>query len=163
MISSDLSGTDGLTLERLLPQSAVELDLVGSNKLDVIEQLLDRLENAGVVTDRLQVLGDLQARERQGSTALGRGLAVPHAKTSGAQRPALAFGRCRAGLDFEALDDKPVYLVFLLIVPLWQAGLHLRVLSALNRFLRNGENRRQLLDATGESAVRRLLQGIPVR
>lgn len=163
MTRLDSGGTDVVTLEGLLADSAVELDLVNSNKREIIEQLLERLEKAGAVADRHQVLFDLQAREQQGSTALGRGLAVPHAKTSGVYKPALAFGRCPAGLDFEALDGKPVHLVFLLVVPRWQAGFHLRVLSALNRFLRNKDNRQRLLLAAHEATVRQLLREVVIR
>ena len=152
-----------VTLEGLLADSAVELDLVRSNKREVIEQLLERLEKAGAVADRHQVLFDLQSREQQGSTALGRGLALPHAKTSGVFKPALAFGRCLAGLDFDSLDGKPVHLVFLLVVPRWQAGLHLRVLSSLSRFLRDKDNRQRLLVAPAEAAVRQLLREIVIR
>ena len=152
-----------MTLEGLLADSAVELNLAGLSKGEIIEQLLERLERAGAVADRHQVLFDLQARERQGSTALGRGLALPHAKTSGVYRPALAFGRCPAGMDFDALDGKPVYLVFLLVIPRWQGGLHLRVLSALNRFLRDRGNRQRLMTAPGEASVRQLLQTVVIR
>ena len=163
MMSSEGNGAEALTLEGLLADSAVELDLLGAGKKETIERLLDRLEQAGAVLDWQQALGDLYSREQQGSTALGRGVAFPHAKTSGAQEPALAFGRCPAGLDFEALDGEPVFLVFLLIVPRWRAGLHLRVLAALNRFLRNEENRRRLLAASDEATVRELLRGVPIR
>jgi len=162
MTRFERDGTNAVTLEGLLADSAVELNLAGSSKGEVIEQLLERLDRAGAVADRHQVLFDLQARERQGSTALGRGLALPHAKSSGVYRPALAFGRCPVGVDFDALDGKPVHLIFLLVIPRWQAGLHLRVLSALNRFLRDKDNRRQLLTAPGEARVRQLLQGVVI-
>jgi len=160
---TDSSGVEELTLGSLLAESAIDLNLAGSSKKDVIEHLLDRLERAGAVSDWQQTLGDLYAREQQGSTALGRGVAFPHAKTSGAVGPALAFGRCSAGLDFNSLDGKPVYLVFLFVVPRWRAGMHLRVLSALNRFLRDEGNRRQLMAAPEEAAIRQLLQEVLIR
>jgi len=163
MMSSEGIGGGAQSLEGLLADSAIDLDLIGSDKRKIIEWLLDRLERAGAVLDWQQALSDLYSREQQGSTALGRGVAFPHAKTSGALEPALAFGRCSSGLDFEALDGQPVYLVFLLIVPRWRAGLHLKVLAALNRFLRNEENRRRLLAASDEATVRELLRGVPIQ
>jgi len=157
-------GPTPATLADLVPQSAIDLDLsTASNKRQTITRLLGCLDRSGVVLDCPQALEDLLEREQRGSTALGRGVALPHAKTLGAQQPVLAFGRCGGGLDFDSLDGKPVQLVFLLLVPRTRAGLHLKVMSTLTRHLREESHRRALLEAKEGGAVRRLLGEVVIQ
>jgi len=156
------SGSNHLSLGDLVWESAIQLDLAAGDKREAIERLTDQLTRCGAVLDRRQVLDDLFHRESRGSTALGRGVAIPHAQTQGANQPALAFGRCAQGLDFHSLDGKPVYLVFLFIAPCNRAGFHLKVLAALSRFLRNEEYRRRLIVETEVSEVLELLKQVPI-
>jgi mannitol/fructose-specific phosphotransferase system IIA component (Ntr-type) len=156
------SGGNGLTLDQLVPAQAIELDLSNGDKGRILDRLLATLEKSGVVNDRVQVLEDLLARESQGSTALGRGVALPHAKTVGAEQPVLAFGRYSKGVDFHSLDGEPVYLVFLFLSPRNRPGFHLRVLAALNRFLREKKNRQALIEAAGEEEIRHKLHSIRI-
>jgi len=128
----------------------------------VIEQLLEKLDRQGIVVDRAQVLQDLMARERQGSTGLGRGVALPHAKSNAVLEPAVAFGRSLEGVDFETLDGDSVHLIFLLIVPRTRSGLALKIVSALSRFLRDDANRRRLMEAAGPEEIRKILKEISV-
>lgn len=150
------------TLADLLPDSAVDLNLSSNGKSGTIDRLLDRLQQSSTISDRDRVYRDLLAREEQGSTALGRGVALPHAKTAGANQPAIAFGRCNKGLDFDALDGKEVHLVFLFVAPPERSGLHMRLMAALTRFLRSESNRRRLMDAQDAAGVRRLLNQVSV-
>ena len=161
MINAPEGESNHFTLVDLMPYEAIDLNLVANNRQQAIETLLERLDKSGAVIDPRQAIQDLLKREALGSTAMGRGVALPHAKTLGARQPALAFGRLEGGgMDFESLDGKPVHLVFLFIAPRFNAGLHLKVISALTRFLRSENNRNRLLQAPEDAAVRQLLKQI---
>jgi mannitol/fructose-specific phosphotransferase system IIA component (Ntr-type) len=92
-------------------------DLNARNKQEVLEEFTDLLYQTGKISNRDIVLDMLSRRERLGSTAIGKGLAIPHGRTLMARELIVAFGRCREGLDFDAPDDRPVHLFFLIIAP----------------------------------------------
>ncbi|MGE0443356.1 MAG: PTS sugar transporter subunit IIA [Gemmatimonadales bacterium] len=94
---------------------AVLLDLPGTTRDDVLAELpaiLGLDDRARTSVHRL-----LQRREQLGSTGIGRGVAVPHCRTLAVSRLRLAYGRHRAGIDFEAIDHKPVHHFFLIVAP----------------------------------------------
>jgi len=163
MTKKPAGGLEHLTLSDLLPERAIEMQLEAQDRRQTIDWLLERLEGTGIILDRQQAAEDLWTREIQGSTGLGRGVALPHAKTRAACEPALAFGRSEQGVDFQSLDGQPAHLVFLFVAPRTRAGLHLKVLSTLSRYLREEEHRKQLLEASGPDEIRRLLTGILIR
>ncbi len=92
-------------------------DMKARNKQEVLEEFADLLIRAGKISNRAIVLEMLTRRERLGSTAVGRGLAIPHGRTLMARKLIVAFGRCQDGLDFDAPDRQPVHLFFLIIAP----------------------------------------------
>jgi len=117
-----------------------------SAKDAVIEGLVDSLVEAEVVTDKGRMVQDIRARERVLSTGIGGGIAVPHAQSPGALRLALALGRLAAPIDFEALDERPVQLVFMVVGPEERGGF-IRVLARISRLLYSGDLQRSLLKA----------------
>jgi mannitol/fructose-specific phosphotransferase system IIA component (Ntr-type) len=92
-------------------------DVKARSKQEVLEEFADLLVHAGTISNRDIVLDMLTRRERLGSTAVGRGIAIPHGRTLMARNLIVAFGRCPEGLDFDAPDDQPVRLFFLIIAP----------------------------------------------
>jgi len=141
----------------ILHESCVALDLPALTKSDVVSALLDLLAKHGVVTDAAQALKDIEAREKVMSTGIGGGIAVPHAQSEGATRLALALGRTRVPIDFEALDNRPVQLIFLLVGPEERGGF-IRVLARISRLLYSGDLQRKLLQAQTQAEVMRYLQ-----
>ncbi len=99
-----------------------------------------------MVTDADRMMEDIQTRERVMSTGIGGGIAVPHAQSVGASRLALALGRLRAPIDFEALDERPVQLVFMVVGPEEGSGF-IRILARISRLLYTGDLQRNLLRA----------------
>jgi PTS system nitrogen regulatory IIA component len=83
------------------------------------------------------ILQALQAREKLGSTGLGRGFALPHARIDGLENMFGLFARLDAPIDFQAVDEKPVDLVFLLLIPAAAGNEHVTALAAISRRLRN--------------------------
>ncbi len=109
--------------------------------MQAIAAVFDRLAESERLNkkDRPAILAALQEREKLGSTGIGRGLAVPHAKHSGVPRLTGAVADFPAGVDFKSLDGKPVHTVYLFVSPTDRPSEHLRVLEAISRQLRLGE------------------------
>ncbi|MEO1483859.1 MAG: PTS sugar transporter subunit IIA [Myxococcota bacterium] len=95
----------------------------------------------------------LLERERLGSTGVGEGVAIPHTKIPGLAKLTAAFGRSEKGIAFEAIDNQPVKLVFVLLVPENSAGIHLKALARISRMLKDPEFRAQLTDLTSAESL----------
>lgn len=129
------------------------LNLPGSTKHEVIEKMVDILVEAGVVVDRDRMVGDLLERERVMSTGIGGGIAVPHAQSPAATTLTMALARLPQSIDFDALDERPVRLLFMLVGPQDGSGF-VKVLARISRLLFSGDLQRNLLQArTPEEAV----------
>jgi PTS system nitrogen regulatory IIA component len=104
-----------------------------------------------------EILARLAARERLGSTGVGYGVAVPHARLPGLKRMHGVFVRLETAVDFGAVDEQPVDLVFALLGPVDHPAEHLRALAKASRALRQADLRRQLRQAHSVDAIRALL------
>ena len=115
------------------------LDLDASSKDTVIEKMVEAAATAGKIkrSKNAEVIEKVMAREEVGSTGIGRGVAVPHAKSSSVKELVGVFARTKRPLDFSALDGQPVDLVFLLLAPAPSAGDHLGVLALVARIARD--------------------------
>ncbi|HTZ38749.1 MAG TPA: PTS sugar transporter subunit IIA [Syntrophales bacterium] len=101
----------------------------------------------------------LLEREKLGSTGIGDGIAIPHGKLKGLDSLVISFGRSREGIDFDAIDGKPVYLFFLLMAPESSTGQHLKALAKISRMLKDQEFRSSLLSAkNAEELYRRIAE-----
>jgi PTS system fructose-specific IIC component len=136
-----------MKLYEYLPKEQIEPNLKGETKFQVIEELLDLLHKNNQLLDRDVALQDVLAREGYLSTGLENGLAIPHAKTDGVGKLVIAFGIKRDGVDFESLDGKPAYLIFLVLSPRDTSGPHIQTLAVISRNLKNKEIRDALLQA----------------
>jgi PTS system nitrogen regulatory IIA component len=108
-----------------------------------------------------RVLDALLEREALGSTGVGHGVAIPHAQTSGLQRISGVFMRLRPPVEFAAVDDEPVDLVFAILAPPDSGSDHLRALARVARGLRSTELRQQLRQASNVEAILALLTREP--
>jgi PTS system nitrogen regulatory IIA component len=104
-----------------------------------------------------EVLDALMAREEEGSTGLGGGAAVPHARLKALERVRGVFVKLETPVDFDAVDDQPVDLMFVLLAPADAPADHLRALARVSRALRRPDLREQLRQARTQDAVRALL------
>lgn len=140
----------------LLASGAICPRVTASDKrqvLSVISEVAARVHRlkAGAVLDAL-----LQ-REATASTGVGHGVAIPHALVTGIDRIRAVFVRLQPAIDYAAVDDEPVDLVFALLAPPGDAADHLRALARTARALRSADLRRQLRLAHGTDALRALL------
>ena len=131
----------------ILVEDAVILDAESDTKSALLEEMAGALASAvpGLEVDRL--LKVLSEREALQSTGIGEGVAIPHGKVVGLDGLVASFARSRKGIDFDAIDQQPTHLFFLLVVPEHSAGQHLKALARISRFLRDDEFRQCLMEA----------------
>jgi len=127
-----------------------------------VEELVDRLAKLKLVSSKATAVKRIMERERLAPTALGSGVAIPHARMDVGEKPVFAIGRHDEGIDFGALDGKPVRLIFLLIWQPERPGLFNQVFANLVAKLNKETFRKQLLAAEGPSELRALLKGVRI-
>jgi PTS system nitrogen regulatory IIA component len=145
-----------MNIGELLDRTAISARVSAANKkkaLAVIAEIAAR--NFGLEPG--EVLEALVEREAAGSTGVGHGVAVPHARLEGLQRIRGIFVRLDQPVEFESVDDQPVDLLFALFAPKNAGAEHLRALARVSRLLRQGELREQLRKARSADAVHALL------
>nr|WP_309100788.1 fructose-specific PTS transporter subunit EIIC [Fredinandcohnia onubensis] len=119
----------------LLKKDTVIIDLASSSKLEVIDELVSKLDEAGRLQDKEQYKQAILTRESQSTTGIGEGIAIPHAKTAAVKTPAIAFGRSIKGVDYESLDGQPSHLFFMIAASEGANNAHLETLSRLSSLL----------------------------
>jgi nitrogen PTS system EIIA component len=139
-----------------LERGAIALRLKAANKRQALAAVSEVAARA-LRLDAGMVLDALTAREQAGSTGVGYGVAVPHARIEGIDRIRGVFVRLEHPVEFEAVDDQPIDLMFALFAPPNASGEHLRALARVSRLLRQGDLREHLRQARTEDAVHALL------
>lgn len=128
-----------MRITSLLKPEAVKIGGAASDKDDAIAKLVKLMETQGNVVDVDAYTEAVHARESFGSTALGEGIAIPHAKTAAVSAPGLAAMTLPEGVDYDAPDGLPTTLMFLIAAPDTKADVHLEVLSRLSMLLMDPE------------------------
>ena len=146
------------TLTDLLEESTIKLELEARKKHDALRELVELLHSAGKIGDPEAALSGLIEREKLTSTGIGSGIAIPHLLSPDADETVMAFGRKREGLRFDAIDNQPVTLIFLILGPKHQEFAHLRLLSRLSRLLHDESFRAALLDAETPAEILQILR-----
>ncbi|WP_129728412.1 MULTISPECIES: PTS fructose transporter subunit IIABC [Bacillaceae] len=136
-----------MKITELLTSSTVILNLQAKTKAAAIDELVNKLNEAGKLTDKAKFKEAILAREAQSTTGIGEGIAIPHAKTSAVKVPAIAFGRSKEGVDYEALDGQPSHLFFMIAAPEGANNAHLETLSRLSSMLMNPAFRSKIENA----------------
>lgn len=138
-----------------LSKKAILADLKATKKEDVIKELVDLLISAGELdkNSRAKVLDALMERESLGSTAIGQGIAIPHAKSDCVEKLVGAFALSKKGVDFDSLDGEPVYIFFLLLAAQDSAGPHLKALARISRLFKDKYFRENLRNCDDDKQV----------
>lgn len=119
----------------LLMEASIELDGKAASKNEAIEKMVDLMVRSGKISNKEEYQRSVFAREAEGTTGIGEGIAIPHAKSKAVAKPALAAMVLKDGVEYEALDDQPVHLIFLIAAPESKDNIHLDVLSRLSVLL----------------------------
>jgi fructose PTS system EIIBC or EIIC component len=137
-----------MKITELLSKDTILLHMDGSQKEEAINQLVDVLYKADKIADRSAFKAEIIKREQLSTTGIGDGIAIPHAKTKAVKKAAIAFGKSVSGINYEALDNKPSHLFFMIAAPEGANNTHLDALARLSGMLMKAEVRYQLLTAT---------------
>jgi nitrogen PTS system EIIA component len=136
-----------------LQPDCVVADLGATTKPAALAELADRLAKVvpGVEPEALRRV--LEERELLASTAIGDGIAIPHGKLDSVGHLVGVLGRASGGIEFDSIDGKPTYLVFMLVAPASSTGVHLKALARLSRLFRDPEFRQRLMAAPNGEAM----------
>jgi len=142
-----------------LSKKAIVTDLKSTKKEDVIKELVDALINSGEIDKRCRnkLIDSLMNRESLGSTAIGQGIAIPHAKSDCVDKLIAAFGLSKRGVDFDSLDGELAYIFFLLVAPQDSAGPHLKALARISRILKDKYLRDTLRTCSDDKSVIKII------
>lgn len=146
-------------IKNLVESAALVADLAAKSKDAALKDLLQVAVQRDLLPKKaLAAIGKkLTERESLGSTGLGNSVAVPHVKHDGIERTSLVLGRAKAGIEWQAIDGRPVQIVFLVMSPPESPEVHLQCLRWISTLARNADFRRFLLDAADEAQMRDLL------
>jgi len=145
-----------MALSTLIPPGGVSAELAASSRKQALVGLAELAERALGVSAR-PVLDAVIEREKLGSTGVGDGVAIPHARTDLVDRVCGVFARLKSPVDFDAIDGQPADLIFLLLAPEDAGADHLKALAQVSRFFRREELRRAVRAAPDADAVTALL------
>jgi fructose-specific phosphotransferase system IIA component len=137
----------------LLMEGTIKLNLESNSKDDVIEELVNLLLDNGRIDNAKKFKKAILAREKQSSTGVGDGVAIPHAKHKSVVNPALAFGISKSGIDYDSMDGKPSHIFFMIAAPEKGNDFHLEALSKLARMLIHEDFRTALVNAKTKEEV----------
>ena len=144
-----------MMLANLLSAEQIIPEMQAGERWQAIEEIISRLVGAGRISveDKPSVLAALKQREETMSTGIGFGIAIPHASSDCVTDVIAGFGRSKAGIEFDSLDNQPVHFIVLFIVPRDQFQTHLRTLAAIAKFLNDRTVRDELGSATNATEI----------
>ena len=136
-----------MRLTEILKPTNIKIPLESKIKTDAIAELVKVLAAAGDVSDAKKVLDAVLEREATRTTGIGNGLAIPHGKCNGTDHLVMAIGRPQTPIDFQAIDGRPVSLIWLLTSPPDKTGPHIHALARISRLMTIDRFRQALANA----------------
>ena len=136
-----------MRLTDILKPQNIKVPLEAKAKADAIGELVTLLAGNGEVTDPKKVLDAVLEREATRTTGIGNGLAIPHGKCNGTDHLVMAIGRPATPIDFQAIDGRPVSLIWLLTSPPDKTGPHIHALARISRLMTIDRFRQGLTEA----------------
>ena len=146
-----------MILTQILQPTCVKAPLEGKDKKSVIIELVDLLNDNGLLLDKDVVLEAVLAREETRSTGIGSGIAIPHGKCKAVKELVMAIGIAGEPIDFASVDGKPVTIIILLVSPANQTGPHIQALARISRLMLDEQFKQGLEKATSADEVYELL------
>ncbi len=138
-----------MKIQDILFKNAIIMDLKAAPKDEVLEQLGLFLASIHNVKDPAKLVQKILEREAEISTGIGYGIAIPHARTDLVDRVCIVAARCLKGIEFQSIDDQPVYLLFMLASPADNSDDLRKILSSLSKIM-SYEHMREKLMAAGD-------------
>lgn len=149
-----------MKLSKFCEESLINFDLKGKDKEEVIRELVELASKSKLVKDHDELIKAVLEREKLVTTGVGYSVAFPHAKTKAIKGIVIAFGRSKAGIDFDAMDKKPVNLFFLIAAPEDAIGAHLNVMARLSYIMKNEQIREKLSKTNNPKELLEILDSV---
>lgn len=142
-----------MRLTEILKPQNIQVPLQANTKAEAIGALVSLLADNGELTDSKKVLEAVLERESTRTTGIGNGLAIPHGKCTGTDHLVMAIGRPATPVDFQAIDGRPVSLIWLLASPPDKTGPHIHALARISRLMTIDKFRHALADAKSSQEI----------
>lgn len=148
-----MTTTQTTEINQLLRPAQVRIGLSGTSKTDIIDALIGVLEDHDSITNLDAVRSAIFEREEMMSTGVGKGLGLPHAKTSAAKETVAAFATTETPVEFGAIDNEPIELLLLLVGPEEHKSQHVKILGRISRLISRDAFRQRLLKAEAPETI----------
>ncbi|MGA2443704.1 MAG: PTS sugar transporter subunit IIA [Tepidisphaeraceae bacterium] len=142
-----------MRLTEILKAQNILMPMLASTKNEAIGELVALLAKNGEIQDANAVLNAVLEREMTRTTGIGNGLAIPHGKSSGTAQLVMAIGKLAAPIDFQAIDGRPVTLIWLLASPPDKTGPHIHALARISRLMTSDKFRQALTQAKSAQEI----------
>jgi len=131
----------------------MQLPLTAESRNECIQELVNLLDQSDILSDKEQAYNAVLEREKIMTTGVGNGLAIPHCKHNSCPTFSVALGLHPKGIDFESIDKKKAKIIFLLVGPENNPGMHIKLLSRISRLMSNDELRGQMLASKNADSI----------
>ena len=149
-----------MKLSKFCSEELITFDLKSEDKDSVLGELVELASKSNLVKSSEELLADIKDREELVTTGVGYGVAFPHAKTKATKGIVIAFGRSEAGIDFDAMDHKPVNLFYLIAAPEDAIGAHLNVMARLSYIMKSEDNRDRMMKVTSPGELLQMIDTV---
>jgi len=147
-----------MKISDFINRQLVVAHLKSHTKEGLLFEIVDRIHACRKIKDKRQILKQILDREKQSSTGIGNGVAIPHARIEDLKEAILFVGLARRGINFASVDGKPVHLIVLFLTPLFESGLHLKILAGVGAILNNKMLVEQLMHCSTDDELYRMLK-----
>jgi len=146
-----------MNLKTVITTDTIDLHLKGSNKKEVINELLDILVRTEKIQDREAALSAVMDREEKMSTGMKHGIAIPHGKCAAIQDLVACIGISEKPVDFDSLDNEPCRIFIMTLSPVEKTGPHLQFLAEVSLLFKSAEKREEILKAKTPEEILKIL------
>jgi PTS system nitrogen regulatory IIA component len=136
-----------LKIQDILQKNAILPDLKAVDKIDLLKQMAYYLTSLYTLKDPAMITQRILDRESDVTTGIGFGIAIPHARIEGIEKVYMIVGRCISGIDFSAIDENPVHILFMMISPKNTSLEHTKILSSLSKIMSVSDIRQRMFAA----------------
>ena len=145
--------TNSMKLKNILSPSLVKMHLEGNTKEAIIRELLEVLVANGKIADVETVFSGVMAREKEMSTGIQHGVAIPHVKTKAVKNLVACIGLKPEGVDFKALDGEMSTIFIMTVSPIDRVGPHVQFLAEISKVIKTADTRKRLLETKTQEEV----------
>jgi PTS system nitrogen regulatory IIA component len=146
-----------MNLKMVLTKETINLHLKGTNKQEIIDELLDVLVSANKIQDRKAAYTAIMEREQKMSTGMKHGIAIPHGKSAAINDLVACIGISDNPIDFDSLDQEPCRIFIMTLSPMEKTGPHLQFLAEISLLFKSSEKRTEILKASNSDEILKIL------